>query len=440
MPGKFLIRVRIPFIWLTALILLMSACIPAKSTNGSQGKALQSKLQRIQNPEIPEDNLTSLVSGNTSFAVDLFHVLPDGKKNLFFSPYSISAALAMTYAGARNQTADQMAKVLYFELPQAQLHPAFNALDQMINQDQGARDKDQQPFELEVANSLWGQQDHPFKQEYLDLLAQNYGAGLRMVDFVNEAENARLQINQWVSDQTNEKIKDLIPMGGVTAASRLVLANAIYFKADWLYPFEKTATSNRPFYLLDDNQVDVATMSFDHAKTLPYLAGKGFQAVELPYIGEETSMLIIVPEQDHLAAIESSLDAAQLEQILQQTQDVEVQLYLPKFEYSTEYPLADFLAEMGMPDAFCGGEVDFSGMDEQGNLCISQVFHKAFVAVDEKGTEAAAASAVVMEASAIMGDQPVVLNVDRPFIFLILHKPSNSILFMGRVLDPRPTR
>ncbi len=324
-------------------------------------------------------------------------------------------------------------------LLQENLHPAFNALDQQINQDSKSTSSsaDHQPFQLDAANSIWGQNEYPFLPEYLDLLAQHYGAGLRLTDFVKDAESARQKINRWVSEKTQDKIKDLIPKGGVNEDTRLVLANAIYFKADWLFPFEKDGTADRTFHLLDGTQIDVPTMSFDRAKTLAYLAGEGFQAVELPYQGEQVSMLIMVPDEGGLEDFEAGLDGKKIDQILASAQPTLLNLYLPKFEFTVDYQLSDLLVEMGMPDAFCTGSPDFSGMDGEGNLCIDKVFHKAFVAVDEKGTEAAAASAVVMMEMSAVVDQAVVLNVDRPFLFQILHKPTGTVLFMGRVVDPR---
>jgi serpin B len=381
--------------------------------------------------------LQTLVDGNSAFGLDLYQAIRERGENLFFSPYSISTALAMTYGGARGTTAEQMSQVLHYNLPQDRLHPAFNTLDHQLNHELPGSSEEQQLFQLDVANSLWGQQEHPFKPEFLDLLALNYGAGLRLVDFRGQSEQARQEINQWVSDNTQEKIQDLIPQGGVGPDSRLVLANAIYFKADWLFPFEKESTRDAAFNLLDGSQVQVPTMSFQDPEHLPYMAGEGFQAAELPYLGDETSMLILVPDAGKLADFEASLDVASLESILSEMQPAMLQLLLPKFKFSADYNLKDVMPVMGMPDAFCEGQADFSGMDEEGQLCIGGIFHKAFVAVDEKGTEAAAATAVVMEAMAIMQDESITLVVDRPFLFMIRHKPSGAILFMGRVNNPQ---
>lgn len=434
-PHKYL---RLIF-WLTCLTLLAAGCSDGGKMSPAQGKALQSSIQRVTNPDVPPDDALALARGNRAFAQDFYLAIRAEAGNQFVSPYSISSALAMTYAGARGRTAEQMARTLRFDLPPERLHPAFNALDQQL--ESGARppaEGEPQPFQLDVANSIWGQAGHPFKPEFLDLLALNYGAGLRQADFTADAEKARTEINGWVEEKTHERIKDLIPSGGVNPATRMVLVNAIYFKADWLFPFEKNNTYPRPFTLADGTQIQAESMAFDKPSSLAYLDGDGFQAVELPYAGGTTSMLIVLPDAGRLDEIEARLQGDALEQALGQAQPTRMQLVLPKFSFTAQYKLKDILSGMGMPDAFCEGGADFSGMDETGNLCIDQVFHKAFVAVDEKGTEAAAATAVVvMEASAMI-DEYLTLEVNRPFLFMIRHNPSGTILFMGRVMDPRP--
>jgi serpin B len=346
----------------------------------------------------------------------------------------------MTYAGARGKTAEQMSHVLQFSLPQDRLHPAFNELDLQLNNEQknGPGEGDSRAFQLDIANQLWGQKDLSFLSEYLDLLQLNYGAGMRLMDFVKNPEPSRLQINDWVSQKTHEKIKDLIPPGGIITDTRLVLTNAIYFKADWTFPFEKNNTQDAPFTLLDGAQVNVPIMSFNDPKTLSYVEGQGIKAVELPYVGDTVSMWILVPDQGTFAEFEASLSEKKLGDLIAHSQPASLQVVLPKFEFTKEFQLSKVLTAMGVPDAFCGRNADFSGMGGVDDLlCIGEVYHKAFVAVDEKGTEAAAASAVVVMTESLP-IQPQILTVDRPFIFLIRHKTSCSILFMGRVLDPRP--
>ena len=314
--------------------------------------------------------------------------------NLFYSPYSISLALAMTYAGARGETAEQMADTLKFLLEQERLHPAFNWLDaELASRGEGAQGKDGEGFRLNIVNAIWGQKDYSFLSTFLDILAENYGAGLRILDFITETEASRLAINQWVSNQTEERIKDLIPEGAIDALTRLVLTNAIYFNAAWEYPFDEKVTADGPFYLLDGGQVIVPMMK--QTESFGYTEGEGYQAVELLYDGGELSMVILLPASGKFEAFEEGLQAQQVDAIINGLQTTQVTLTMPKFEFESEFSLKDTLAEMGMPIAFSGG-ADFSGMTGNPELFISDVVHKAFVAVDEAGTEAAAATAVIM--------------------------------------------
>ena len=398
------------------------------------GKVAQSQVLRDLSPQVDAAQVASLAAEQRAFALDFYQAVRGQDGNLFFSPYSLSTALAMTYAGAAGSTAAQMKDVLHFNLPDEQLHPAFNALDLQVTQAPAGGES--QPFQLRVANSLWGQQDYPFLAEFLDKLALNYGAGMRLVDFKTAAEPSRQEINKWISQQTEDRIQDLIPEGAIGDLTRLVLANAIYFKADWLHPFSMEATQDSPFNMLNGSQVSVPFMSFGSTPvSLPYAAGDGYQAVELPYVGESTSMVLIVPEAGRFADFEAGLDAAQVDAILGQLQPSSVSLALPKFEFSSNFSLADVFKSLGMADAFTPGTANFSGMDGTQDLSISGVFHKAFVAVDEKGTEAAAASAVVAGITSIM-EPDVRLVVDRPFLFLIRHQQSGAILFLGRLVDP----
>ena len=374
-----------------------------------------------------------LTFGNTGFAIDLYQAIRGADGNLFYSPYSISLALAMTYAGARGSTAEQMAETLHFSLPPDQLHPAFNGLDLQLSQrGETAAGKDSQGFRLNVVNAIWGQQGYGFLEEFLDLLAQNYGAGLRLLDFVNATEESRVTINDWVSDQTEEKIKDLIPEGLIDAATRLVLTNAIYFNAAWMNPFPEGMTQHGPFTTLDGSELTVPMMA--QTESFGYFQGDGYRALELPYDGQELSMLILLPDAGSFGAFEASLDASQLNETIQQIEGRQIALTMPKFEFEASLSLADTLAAMGMPDAF-GGLADFSGMTGDRELFIGAVLHKAFVSVDEAGTEAAAATAVIMKRLGLP-EAPIEVKVDRPFIFLIRDIDSDTILFVGRVLTP----
>jgi serpin B len=339
----------------------------------------------------------------------------------------------MTYAGARGETEQQMADALHYTLPQARLHPAFNALDQALaKRGEGAQGKDGQGFRLNVANAIWGQAGYQFLPAFLDLLAGNYGAGLRLLDFVAGPEEARVAINDWVSQQTEERIQDLIPPGLITPLTRLVLTNAIYFNAAWATPFEAELTENGPFTLLDGSEVMEPMMR--QTGSLGYAEGPGYQAVELPYDGHELSMVILLPEAGEFEAFEEGLGAGQVESILEGLAYRQVALTMPKFEFESEFSLAQALAALGMPAAF-SGDADFSGMDGGRDLFISEVVHKAFVSVDEAGTEAAAATAVIVAVTG-MPEAPVEVSLDHPFIFFIRDIQTGAILFVGRVVDP----
>ncbi len=341
----------------------------------------------------------------------------------------------MTYAGACGQTEWEMKEVLHFILSSERLHPAFNALDLELARRGGeVSSREGQSFELNIANSIWGQKGYKFLSAFLDLLAENYGAGLRLTDFAKDAEGSRVAINDWVSDQTNEKIEDLIPQGLIDEMTRLVLANAIYFNASWLHPFDESRTADAPFYLLNGGEVTVPMMSMSDSKYLLYAEGDGYKVVELPYEGRKIAMNIIVPDARNFERFEAALDADQVNAILAGLEHETVALRLPKFSYESSFAMGKTLAQMGMAVAF-GPEADFSGIDGTTELFISEVVHKAFVAVDEAGTEAAAATAVILAQKAAPMS-PVELTVDRPFIFVIRDVGTGSTLFVGRVLNP----
>lgn len=395
----------------------------------------QSNKERITSPQAPNSEIESLVSGNTAFALDLYRQLGQEKSgNFFYSPYSISLALAMTYAGARGETEKQMAQTLHFTLPQGQLHPAFNALDlHFASLGQGAQGANGEGFRLNIANALWGQRDFPFLNEFLDTLAQNYGAGIRLLDFSRDPEASRQTINRWVSDQTEEKIQNLIPPGVIDPLTRLVLTNAIYFNAAWAHPFKAEHTTPAPFYLLDGSQVQAPMMQT--TATLTTFQGEDYQAVILPYDGYEVEMAIIMPSAGKFAQVEQALSAEWLNQQLTHSQTQKVELHLPKFKVESDFSLVNSLSTLGMPLAFTE-QADFSGMDGQRDLYIGEVIHKAYVSVDEAGTEAAAATAVIMELTAAMPETVTPIILDHPFLFLIRDTQTGSILFLGRLMNP----
>lgn len=423
MSTNTLRRAALALLLVTLLAPIVAGCAPDKA----QARVAQSKLQRDAAPVVPPADLDALVSGNSAFAFDLYQALRARDGNLFFSPFSISAALAMTYAGARGETERQMAGTLHFTLAQDRLHPAFNALDRALTGQQGA------DFRLHIANAIWGQSGHPFLDAFLDLLAVNYGAGLRLLDFADVPEQARRVINDWVSQQTAEKIQDLIPSGAIDNLTTLVLANAIYFISDWMFPFDAAITRDGTFHTLDGERVTAPMMALHKPEPLSYARGPGYQAVELPYQGGAMSMLVLLPDPGEFETFEAALDAGRVGQILARLEPLQVALTMPKCSFASDFDLALTLAAMGMPDAF--GSADFSGMDGTRNLFIGNVFHKAFVAVDEAGTEAAAATAVIVEWKSLPRVD-VDLVVDRPFVFLIRDTRTGSLLFAGRVLNP----
>ena len=422
---------------LVAMMLIgSSACLvpPAPPAPPQVSQTLKSDKQRVTSPIANQADLAAVVAGNNAFAFDAYQMLKSDK-NLFLSPYSISLALAMTYAGARGDTAQQMASTLQYTLPQEQLHPALNSLDIELSQrGVGAKGKDDKGFRLNIVNAIWGQKGYAFLQDFLDVLAENYGAGVRILDFKDAPEPSRITINDWVNDQTEGRINDLIPKGAIDAMTRLVLTNAIYFNAAWQYPFDKDATSDGSFHLLGGGEVMVPMMK--ETESFTYAEGNDYQAVELPYDGRELSMVILLPQRGQFTAFEGSLDAKKVDGIISSLDYKKIALTMPKFEFTSDFSLKKTLTALGMPVAFTE-TADFSGMDGKRDLFISDVIHKAFVSVDESGTEAAAATAVIMAAtSAPMPEEIINVTVDRPFIFLIRDIQTGAILFLGRVMNP----
>ena len=424
---------------LIAVLILVLLLVPVMASiqlaQPAAAEVVQSDKERITSPDVNSSEEALLVEGNSAFAFELYQTLREKEGNLFYSPYSISLALAMAYAGASRETAQQMTDTLDFLLGQDRLHPAFNWLDaELASRGQDAQGKDGKGFRLNIANAIWGQKGYEFLPAFLDVLAENYGAGLRLLDFITETEKSRVTINDWVSDQTEGRIKDLIPQGAISELTRLVLTNAVYFNAAWEYPFEKDMTINGPFYLLGGGQVTAPMMK--QTELFGYTEGAGYQAVELPYDGDELSMVILLPASGNFEAFEAGLQAQQVNEIISDLQTTQVALTMPKFEFDSEFSLKDTLSDMGMQDAFSPDEADFSGMTGNRELFISDVIHKAFVAVDEAGTEAAAATAVIVGTTSAPVGPLAEVTLDRPFIFLIRDIETGAILFVGRVLNP----
>lgn len=372
------------------------------------------------------------VNGSNAFAVDLYAQLSKQPGNLFFSPESISTAFGMAYAGARGETATEMQRVFHFTLPPGRLHPAMGALLAAMN----AQHKG---YELRVADALWAQQDASFVPDYLKLVQADYGAGFHRVNFKISPDSVRTTINAWVEKQTNDKIKDLIGPGALTPSTRMVLTNAIYFKGDWLSPFESQATQKEEFHLSASQWV--MTPMMHRTGSYSYFDGGTFQALELPYEGNEISMVVLLPkETDGLAALEQSFVSGLAGDWIERLQPVEkVILTLPRLSMTQQFELSSTLSAMGMAQAF-NSSADFSGMTGKPDFSISAAIHKAYIDVNEKGTEAAAATAIVMYATAMRREAPepppIVFRADHPFLFILLDTKSGSMLFLGRVADP----
>jgi serpin B len=399
------------------------------------GTVLKSSKSRDTAPDVQPADLQALVAGNTDFAFDMYHQIRQGQSgNFFFSPQSISQALAMTWGGAKGDNATQMAEVLSFTLPQERLHPAFNLLDlTLASRGQGAQGMDGQGFRLRLVNAIWGQQGYGFLDSFLDLLAVNYDAGLRLLDFFTDPNAARLVINDWVEQQTEGKIKDLLEPGTVTGDTRLVLTNAIYFNAQWKDVFPKENSQDGQFNLLDGSSVTVPMMA--NYTEYGYAAGAGYQAVELPYDGDELAMLIVVPDAGRFAEVEASLDGAAVAGLAAGLEPHALTVTLPKWTNDTKFSCKDQLQGLGMTDAFSPPTADFTGINGGVEpLWISDVIHQAHVLVNEYGTEAAAATAVIMVGGAM--PDPLRVDVDRPFIYVIRDRPTGTILFVGRILNP----
>lgn len=399
----------------------------------ASGQLIKSKKRRNALPAVAEADLAKLVADNSVFAFNLYRTIRQTGSNLFFSPYSISEALAMAYAGACGHTEKDMAEALNFKLSADCLHPAFNSLDlQFQERGQGAKGKDEGGFRLHVVNAIWGQKGYDFSPQFLDVLARNYGAGLRILDFIDEAEQSRVTINKWVSEQTEERIKDLVPRGAIDQLTRLVLTNAIYFNAAWEYPFNRRLTSDGTFHLIGD--IDITVPMMRQTKSFRYAEGDDYQAIELLFDGRELSMVILLPKIGQFSAFEGLLNVELIRVINGNLEMHQVALTMPKFEYGSSLGLKEALGTLGMGAAFAG-DADFSGMNGKRDLFIREVLHKALVSVDEAGTEAAAATAMII-GMRLMPGLPIEMRIDRPFIFLIRDIPTDSIIFLGRVLNP----
>ena len=418
------------------LPLLAAAGVLAACSSGLDFDVAQSGLARDTSPNVSAQDAAQLAKDNAQFAVDLYSgVATDSTSNVFYSPYSVSIALAMTYAGAGGTTASQMAQALRFSLPPAQLHAAFDAVDlALASRAHGQPGADGAGFKLNVVDSIWGDRTLPVQQPFLDTLALDYGAGLRLVDFLHSPDPARATINRWVESETNQKIVDLLPDGSVTTDTRMVLVNAIYFNAQWSTPFDTNATHPEAFNRLDGTTS--TSSAIEHEGDYAYAQGSGWQAVELPYSGDQTSMVVVLPDAGKFASVEAGLSGDFVTGVFAGLQGQEVDVTLPKFGiHGGTISLKPQLQKLGMVAAFDAAQADFSAMSSE-HLWVGDVLHQAFVKVDESGTEAAAATAVTMLGGAAPPTNLVHFDVNRPFLFFIRDIPTNTVLFVGRVLDP----
>ena len=383
-------------------------------------------------------SMQDIVAANNRFASDLYRELAAGPgsegKNIFFSPFSLSTALAITYEGARGETADEIRAVFHFPDDQARMREGFSGMISAVNRGDAA-------YSLRTANALWAEQTYPFLPAYIRTAEEYYGAATTNLDFISHPEESRETINTWVEEQTEDRIRDLLQEGDIDPLTRLVITNAIYFKGDWVWQFDKNETREADFRTGTGTTVRVPMMAMTGEEAhFHYAETADLQILGMPYAsmnGTNLSMVVLLPKGDDLAAAERALDPAVLPALWDSMTMREVHVYFPKFRLETRYSLPETLGAMGMPTAF-SRNADLSGMDGTRDLVISDVIHQAFVEVDEEGTEAAAATAVVIRLVSAPADPVPVVNADHPFIFLIRDDETGIILFVGRVADPAP--
>lgn len=410
-------------IGLTILIILLAGC--------TQPPAPNPKPKPLDDSKATDAGVEEAVKGNNEFALEMYSELNKEGKNLFFSPWSISSALAMTFEGAKGQTAKEMRTVLHFQENDLERRSSFAKIFNSLN-------KENSEYQLSTANALWAQENYPFLENYINTTKKYYSAEFTNMDFKTKTEESRKIINLWVEEQTNNKIKDLIPAGTLNSMTRLVLTNAIYFKGDWATQFDKEKTKKQDFKVSETETVQVDMMSLKEGEEeFKYAENELLQIIELPYKGEELSMLVLLPKNS-MQEVESMLSTEKLAEWKDSMHKKDVYVYFPKFKFETKYFIANNLKDMGMPTAF-SMSADFSGMFDsekiKEKLFIAEVIHQAFVEVNEEGTEAAAATAVVMETTSAMPDY-IEFRADHPFIFLIQENSTGSILFMGKVVNP----
>lgn len=416
-------------------VLALSGALAGAVLAGCLGEASPGDPQ----PTVSDETLSGLVRANATFALSLHRELVSGSDgpNVLASPHSVSVAMAMLYAGARGETEREMAEAMHYELPRDELHSAIEALSAAL--DRRAADADdiglldrlrgrEAAFDLSVANALWGNEEYPYREEYLETLDDHYGAGLRQVDFA-DPEATRAEINEWVAGQTGDRIEEVLPAGSIGPNTHLVVTNAIHLLADWATQFDPADTAEGEFTALDGTSTTTPMMR--QKAEFPAALRDGVSLVELPYVGEELSMVVVVPDgrSVEFERFEATLDTERLDGLLSALETAEVEVALPKFEFGFDARLNDALSALGMERTFDLGRAEFGGMTDS-RVAIANVFHESYIAVDEAGTEAAAATAGSAADSA-----PPRVVADRPFLFLIRDRPTGAILFLGRIVD-----
>ncbi|MEO0095708.1 MAG: serpin family protein [candidate division WOR-3 bacterium] len=379
--------------------------------------------------EVPQ-KFDEIVQGNNRFCFNLYKNLTESETgNIFYSPFSITMAIAMVFEGAKSWVKGEMYEVFKFPLDEKNRRETFLSLYKQIN-------KKNAKYRLHIANALWIQKDYPFLPEYLKTIQKYYDGYARNVDFIGATEQTRQIINKWVEDKTNQKIKDLFPPGSIDQQSRLVITNAIYFKGQWLKQFDKSLTTEEDFWVNESKTIKVPMMKrIDPETRFNYAETDELQILELPYEGNDLSMVILLPRKNDLKLVEKELSQEKFEEWKKLLSETRVEVYLPKFTFKTRYTLTPNLSQLGMPNAF-SPHCDFSGIDGTKNLYIRSVVHQAYVDVNEEGTEAAAATGVVVGITSV-GPRIPVFRADHPFIFVIQEKNTGNILFIGRVVEPK---
>ena len=411
--------------------------VPSTTAGGSEpgdfvpGDVIRSDASRAT-PVAERPDLEAVVASDAAFGLDLFEVIAD-EGNVMISPYSIATALSMLYPGARGDTATEIADVLHLSVSDGSLHQVRNEIDARLAEappPMGEEDT-RAPFTIRPANSAWGQGGYPFLEEYLGVLAAHYGAGLRVVDYVGDPEGSRQIINDWVEDATENRIENLIPEGAITVDTRLSLVNAIWFKANWFEPFDPDRTEPGTFTTLDGTEIDTPLMRAD--LRTGYASTDLFEAVRLPYAGD-AAMVVLLPNEGSPAGLAARLTPEDLDIAWQEHI---VDLTLPSFEFEAEISLKAALQALGMRKAFERPDsdgADFTGITELRQLYVTDAFHKTFIALDEEGTEAAAATAIIVGLES--APQPATFTADRPFLFWIEHTSTGEMLFLGQLVDP----